>query len=78
MLALTAFVSFEKYALITTSLCPANVFGRNPFTGFNVNKRAVISRDVVMKHLYTANPLESLNKEIKQGITLNPVTIQCS
>lgn len=51
----TVFPSAEKYAPSTASLCPANVFGRKPSTGFKVNSRAVISREVVMKHLSKVN-----------------------
>lgn len=50
MARLTVFASAEKYALITISRWPAKVFGRKPSTGFSVNNRAVISREVVIKH----------------------------
>lgn len=49
--ALTVFASLEKYACKTASLCPANVFGRKPSKGSKVNSRAVMSREVVIKHL---------------------------
>ena len=46
-------LEFEvKYALSTAYLCPANVFGRKPSSGSNVYSRAVMSLDVVMKHLW--------------------------
>jgi hypothetical protein len=48
---LTVVLSDEKYALSTASLWPVKVFGRNPSTGSNVKRRAVMSREVVMKHL---------------------------
>ena len=40
---------------MTAPLCPANVFGLYPSRGSRVNNRAVISREVVMKHLFTTH-----------------------
>lgn len=51
--------STEKYAPITALLCPANVFGLNPSRGSNVKSLAVMSFEVVMKHLTTSHELET-------------------
>jgi hypothetical protein len=43
--------STEKYAPTTALLCPANVFGLNPSRGSRVKSLAVMSLEVVIKHL---------------------------
>jgi hypothetical protein len=50
-MTLTDFEFEEKQALSTALLCPANVLGRKSSSGSNVYNRAVMSLDVVMKHL---------------------------
>ena len=64
----------EKYAPTTASRCPAKFFGRKSSRGSKVNSLAVISRDVVKKHLGTSISPDGPTGQCMHELTLNLMT----